>query len=135
MPFYKRENDELLVAPNFVYGPGYELQAENHATYTYPVEGWYWYADLDAAMTALVTRNTQAVSMRQARLALLSTGRLADVNSAIAGLPEPQRSAADIEWNYGNEVQRNSTLVTMLGGMLGLTDTQLDELFALAATL
>lgn len=56
MPFYKRENDELLVAPNFVIGPGFELRAETHADHTYPVEGWYWFDHLDAAMTAFAPK-------------------------------------------------------------------------------
>ena len=41
--FYKFEDDNWQYAPNFVYGPGYELLRENKDTYSYPVEGWSWY--------------------------------------------------------------------------------------------
>lgn len=41
--FYKFEDDNWQYAPNFVYGPGYELLRENKDTYQYPVEGWSWY--------------------------------------------------------------------------------------------
>jgi hypothetical protein len=41
--FYKLEDDNWLYAPNFVYGPNYELLRENKDSYTYPVEGWEWY--------------------------------------------------------------------------------------------
>ncbi len=42
--FYKQnEIGNWEYAPNFVYGPGYELLRENKDTYQYPVEGWYWF--------------------------------------------------------------------------------------------
>ena len=41
--FYKFEYGNWQYAPNFVYGPGYELLRENKDTYSYPVEGWSWY--------------------------------------------------------------------------------------------
>ena len=40
--FYKLDG-ELLYGPNFVYGPTFSLLKEDHASYTYPVEGWYWF--------------------------------------------------------------------------------------------
>jgi len=54
MTFYKRDGDTLLEAPTTVIGPGYELYAENHSEYTYPVEGWYWFEDMDAAEAGLL---------------------------------------------------------------------------------
>ena len=41
--FYKLEDDNWQYAPNFVYGPNYELLKQNKDSYTYPVEGWTWY--------------------------------------------------------------------------------------------
>ena len=76
-----------------------------------------------------------SVTMRQARLALLSTGRLADVETAIAEMSEPDKSAATIEWEYSQTVERNRPFVLTLGALLGLSETQLDDLFILAATL
>lgn len=75
------------------------------------------------------------VTMRQARLALLSTGRLADVETAIAGMPEPDKTAATIEWEYSQTVERDRPFVTALAGLLSLTETDLDDLFTLASTL
>ncbi|MEN9384613.1 MAG: hypothetical protein RL323_1756 [Pseudomonadota bacterium] len=77
----------------------------------------------------------QSVTMRQARLALLGAGMLDDVNAAIAALPEPDKSAALIEWEYASEVQRSTGLVANLGAALGLTEPQLDDLFIQAAQL
>ena len=41
--FYKLTEDALLVAPNFVENMNYLLTKENKDSYTYPVDGWYWF--------------------------------------------------------------------------------------------
>jgi hypothetical protein len=75
------------------------------------------------------------VTMRQARLALLAAGKLAAVDTAINALPDPQKSAARIEWDYSSAVQRHNGFVQQLGPALGLSDAQLDNLFRQAAAL
>lgn len=75
------------------------------------------------------------VSMRQARLALLGAGLLAEVNSAIAAMPGAGGEAARIEWEYAQEVRRDSVLVQSLVAGLGLTAPQLDALFEAAVLL
>lgn len=78
----------------------------------------------------------QAVTMRQARLALLMVGLLDNVEAAIAAIPDTtMRRAAEIEWEYATEVQRNSPLTAQLGPNLGLTNAQIDELFIAGSTL
>lgn len=72
------------------------------------------------------------VTMRQARLALLEAGQLAAVEAAINALPEPQRSAARIEWDYSSEVHRDRAFVQALGAALGLDAAALDALFTRA---
>ena len=76
-----------------------------------------------------------AVTMRQARLALLGAGLLDDVDAAIDALPSPQKEAARIEWEYSQEVQRHNGFVSALAPALGLTQEQVDALFLQAATL
>ena len=134
MSFYKREGEELLVAPNFVYAPGYTLKAEDKDTYTYPQDGWYWFNTLDDALAG-IPRITVivAVTMRQARLALLGAGLLDVVNTTIANMPGIEGSAARVEWEYAHEVRRDSPLVSGLAGALFLTEEQLDQLFISAA--
>jgi hypothetical protein len=75
------------------------------------------------------------VSMRQARLALLSAGLLQQVTAAIDSLPSPDKEAAQIEWEYSQEVNRNQSLVTLLTSALGLTEEDLDNLFTSASLL
>jgi hypothetical protein len=76
-----------------------------------------------------------AVTMRQARLALLGAGLLDDVSAAINALPSPQKEAAQIEWEYSQEVQRHNGFVSQLAPILGLSEAQLDSLFATAKNL
>jgi hypothetical protein len=69
--------------------------------------------------------------MRQARLALLQQNLLSTVDAAIAA-----GGVADkITWEYATEVNRDDVLVQNLAIGLGFTETQLDELFTLAASL
>lgn len=93
--------------------------------------GW----DIVTERPEVVIPIPQSVTMRQARLALLSTGRLADVDTAIAALSEPDKSAAAIEWEYSQTVERNRPFVATLGAALSLDDAALDNLFILAASL
>lgn len=76
-----------------------------------------------------------AVTMRQARLALLNAGLLTQVNDAIEGMTGAEGAAARIEWEYATSVQRDSPLVADLSASLALTAGQLDALFVAAAAL
>jgi len=74
------------------------------------------------------------VTMRQARLALLESNKLHLVQPAIDSLPSPQKEAAQIEWEYAQEVKRSDPLVQSLAVALELTEEDLDNLFLLAST-
>lgn len=82
--------------------------------------------------TPSVVQVPAAVTMRQARLALLGAGLLDDIDAAINALPSPQKEAARIEWEYSAEVQRHNGFVSVLAPLLGLTDAQTDALFVAA---
>lgn len=73
-----------------------------------------------------------SVTMRQARLVLLSTGLLDNVETAIDSLTEEQAVAARIEWDFSSEVWRHKGLVSQMASVLGLTEGQLDQLFIAA---
>lgn len=82
-----------------------------------------------------VTPVPASVTMRQARLALLATGKLDAVAAAIAALPSPQREVAQIEWEFASGIDRASNVVAMLGPALGLDEAAFDALFVAAAQL
>lgn len=131
MGFYKRNGDELLHAPNSVHAPGFLLLAEDHATYTYPVEGWYWFDTLDAALDGLKSTQEE-VTMRQARLALYQTNKLDQVEAAIAASDK----STQIIWASSSTVRRDNPLIIAIGKqVLGMTDLEIDQLFQLATTL
>ena len=69
------------------------------------------------------------VTMRQARLALLSANLLDTVDSLLTS------SESKINWEYATEVYRNSTLVSEMQTALNLTDEQIDNLFIEASKL
>jgi hypothetical protein len=51
------------------------------------------------------------------------------VSDALNSLPEPQKTAANYIWNYGNTIDRHSSTIMFLQQQLGLTDTQVNEIF------
>lgn len=114
-PFTQRIELDLIEDPNqeTVGFTIYELTEQEQADYLAAWRSWL------------------TVSMRQCRLALLQEGLLETINSNVGSLNE----AAQIEWEYGANVNRLSPLVITLGAALGLTEVQLDDLFKLAATL
>jgi len=78
----------------------------------------------------------QSVSMAQARLALLETGKLADVETVLNALEGDAKTKALIEWEFQTVVHRDRDLVlNVLGVGLGMIDSEIDDLFILAASL
>ena len=135
MPFYKRENEELLVAPNFVRGPNFDLFAEQKDEYQYPVEGWYWFDDLDAAMAAFAPKPV-GVTPRQIRQAMNRTphgdGTLRDaVEAAVAA------GGRDMQdwWAYSTVFERHNPQVEAVACELGVDAVQVDALWVLAGSL
>lgn len=84
----------------------------------------------------LEARVPRSVTMRQGRLALLQAGYLAQVDAAIQAIEDPiQKAAAEIEWEYAQTIDRDSTFTQTLAAQLGLTNSELRDLFTLASTL
>lgn len=126
MPYYKDQNNNL------------HFLDDDSLAYLLPI-GVNKISDSDAEKIKLEQSNKSvipaSVTMRQARLALLAAGKLAQVEAAINSLPEPQKSEAKIEWEYSAEVVRNKPFVQSLGAALGLSDDDLDSLFIEAVKL
>lgn len=91
-------------------------------------------AQADALRTPVVGIPS-VISMRQARLALLQSGLLPQVDAAMAALTGASGDAARIDWQFAQTVERSHPLVTTMTAQLSLTTKQLDDLFTLGATL
>lgn len=77
-----------------------------------------------------------AVTPRQLRLALLSQGITGEhIAEVIAGLPEGQREAARIEWEYALEIRRDHPLVAGFAAALGKSGEEIGALFRAAGRL
>ena len=48
--FYKVELGNLLYAPNFVQNKEYYLLVEDNTSYSYPVDGWYYFTSEEEAI-------------------------------------------------------------------------------------
>jgi hypothetical protein len=58
--FYKKEDSQILYAPNIVEGQGYVLVSLEKDTYEYPIDGWIW-AQSEADAIAYFENIEQAV--------------------------------------------------------------------------
>ena len=98
-------------------------------------------AEKDAAIAADIEAKRKAsvpasVTRRQAKQALLLNGLLANVQPAIDAIPDAtQRAMIQIEWDDAQVFERDRPALIALGSALGLTNTQLDDLFIGAAQL
>lgn len=76
----------------------------------------------------------EAVTPRQAKIALLHAGLLDDVEAGIEAITDPAtKRIAKLDWSEANEFRRDWPLLNQLAAGMGITDGQLDELFRAAA--
>lgn len=130
MGFYKKVDDDMLKGENFVFSPVVTLKAEDKDNYTYPQDGWYWFDSFDEALMFFASQTRDSITMRQARLYLLSAGLLSQVDSIVS-----QNEAWKIEWEYATDVVKNSPLVVALANQLDLSAEAIDKMFNEASKL
>ena len=131
MGFYKKDTDTILTGENFVFSPIVTLTKETKDEYTYPQDGWYWFDTLDEALQFFAgLKSSDSITMRQARLYLLSVGLLSQVDVIVS-----QNEAWKIEWEYATDVVKNSPLVVALSSQLGLSSEEIDVMFDEASKL
>jgi len=80
------------------------------------------------------TSSRESVTRRQGRLALIDVGKLAEVEGAIASIIDPiERLKAQVEYE-ADTWERSNEFLQGMWALLGGTESQLDDLFTLAAT-
>lgn len=76
------------------------------------------------------------VTRRQARQALVLAGLLDQVQPIIDAIADPmQRRLAQVAWDDSADFKRDDPFLLKVGVALSLTDQQIDDLFATAASL
>lgn len=83
-----------------------------------------WIEDIDLKKEYEKSLIPKTITLRQARLYLLSIGLLDDLEDIIS-----QNRAYQIEWEYANSIERESPLVKILGETLNLGETAIDDMF------
>jgi len=76
-----------------------------------------------------------SVDMASAKLALLEAGHLSTVEGIIDAMPEPQKTAALIEWNNRKTVTRDNALSQAIAAAIPLSDEEMDALYLRASQL
>ena len=71
----------------------------------------------------------QEVQLWRARTVLKLLGMEQVIEVALNSLDEPLKTGALYIWQFGTTVERNSQTVLLLQTVLGLTDTQVDDIF------
>jgi hypothetical protein len=129
MKFYKDENNNISA-----FKPG-QTPREGLTEITEAEKDAILEAKRLAAEEAVRATVPEVVSMRQARLALHKMNLLSKVDTAIAKLPAAKAAEAQIEWEYSTTVQRHNVLAQTIGGLMDLTEVELDDLFKMARDL
>jgi hypothetical protein len=81
---------------------------------------------------ALPPRISREIANWRAKAVLATMGMLSQVTATIAALPEPDRTVVSLAWAGDAKLARRGKTVLALASALGLTDSQLDELFVAA---
>ena len=71
----------------------------------------------------------QEVQLWRVRTILKLSGLESNIETALNGLDEPMKTGALYIWNYGTTVERSSQTIQLLQMVLGLTDSQVDDIF------
>lgn len=89
-----------------------------------------WIEDMELKKEYEKSLIPRTITLRQARLYLLSINLLDDLENIIS-----QNRAYQIEWEYANQIERESSLVIILGQALELNGERIDEMFIAASKL
>jgi hypothetical protein len=84
---------------------------------------------VDYEITQPVPEIPSEVALWKLRFILSQMNLEESVVSALSLLPEPQKTAANYIWNYGNAIDRYSSTIMFLQQQLELTDAQVDQIF------
>lgn len=130
--YYKRDNETLQQASE-VHAPDYTLTADNHAEHQYPVDGWYWSDTLDDALVWMISPpDVPTVTALQGMLSIKQAGLTAAFVAWKSGLDPVDDFEMIAFFEKAQAWKRDNPYLIQGATALGLTETQLDELFITA---
>jgi hypothetical protein len=83
----------------------------------------------------LRNRLPSIASPLQIRLALIKLGMLDTIQSFISNLEEPAKTIIYTEWEYATEINKHSNSIQSLASRLGLTSSDIDDIFTIASNI
>lgn len=98
--------------------------------------GWLYDGETFTAPEPEPVPAPESVTRAQAKKALFGAGLLSLVQPAIDTIEdESERTVTQIDWDDAPDFRRSSPTIASLGAALGLTDSQIDDLFRTAGGL
>lgn len=76
-----------------------------------------------------------SITMRQFRLVLLNNGLLNTINNILNNMSGNDGEYVRIEWEYANEVNRNSPWVSSISQSIGISEQEIDQIFLVGSKL
>ncbi|MDX0487693.1 hypothetical protein GOC53_28465 [Sinorhizobium medicae] len=128
------EEDQYLSRANDPYGINPQIRQWLSENPNAPVHA---YEPPPTATDEEIREAMPRLTARQLRLGLLKNGfTQANVEAVLNAMPAgADKEAALIEWEYATEYKRTHPLIAMVGAALGLSDDQIDAMWAAAASL
>lgn len=125
MPFYKKEDDNIINGGDTVITPNAMLCVDNRDKLEYPQDGWYWFDNLDNAISFFADLSKpDSITPLQAELQLLKMELLDDVLELLKLDRE-----AKIYWDRATQFLRYDPILLKMAGIIKMSDEKLDELF------
>lgn len=131
-------HEPVSIESPFIVGAVFRLDGDVHVRVIAPYKAGETPAEHDDMPAAPKQENALLpLTARQLRLGLLSASILpAQVGAAIAAIPDDQqRAAAEIEWEYASQFERDHPLIEQVGTAFGLTPEQIDTMWEEALSL
>ena len=123
------ENDESvidnLIRKGWIINSPPKTESDEIANWT--TTGW--------SVTKISISVPDTITPAQLRTYLFRLGMLDSVSNALASIPGSAGIEARIAWEYATLYHRSHPLVSNLGYALGLTDSQIDDIFINASKL
>lgn len=126
--FYKFTNNELRHAPTSVHAPNFTLIAANHASYTYPVEGWHYFDSYEAAESYFELNSASNTDWPGFRHAILTeNGYVAAMAAALDSENNPARLAVTFSHSRLDRFQDKGDFSEYLQGLLLIVSVQPEQ--------